>query len=121
MTRKRYIKLLMALGVERNKAEAYARQCRETGRTYKQDYYRRYPWLTMQKAFRKLGRSVLGVGNVLGRMSAAANTIVSSLAAGPIAPVEPIRPNCGQDGLRIAFSVLDEMHNVPGAEMRRTL
>lgn len=99
MTRKRYIKLLMALGVERNSAEDAARKCRETGRTYADDYRRRFPWLTMQKAFRKLGRSTLAVGNVLGAMSAAATAAASVVQRGFVCDMDPTQPAndvCGQ-------------------------
>ena len=38
MTRKRYIKLLMAQGVSRNEAQAYAREVVAEGISYQQDY-----------------------------------------------------------------------------------
>lgn len=49
MTRKRYIKCLMALGVSRNRANVMATACRGPGgKSYAQDFADREPWLRLE-------------------------------------------------------------------------
>lgn len=45
MTRKRYIKLLMALGLPRNRANFRASLCRDHRMAYAEDYGAALPWL----------------------------------------------------------------------------
>lgn len=58
MTRKRYIKLLMALGVSRNDADGKALLCRLFGVPYATDYARRAPRLRMAKTARNISVSL---------------------------------------------------------------
>lgn len=92
MTRKRYTKLLMALGVSRNRANAMAYACRVAGLTYATDYNSRLPWLMLtnaadgvSKAMRKLGKTM---ATALGTMAQRADLLVAALAesfgAGPL-------------------------------------
>lgn len=55
MKRKKYIKQLMALGIDRNGAHAMAYLCRTAGKTYEADYRARAPWLRLQMAARRAG------------------------------------------------------------------
>lgn len=61
MTRKRYIKLLMALDVQRNRANAMAYACQVAGRSYEADYRFISPWLKLAKAAREAGNAVLNM------------------------------------------------------------
>lgn len=57
MTRKRYIKLLMALGIQRNYADAMAYACQVAGRSYAADYKMRSPWLRLALFSRRVLRN----------------------------------------------------------------
>lgn len=63
MTRKRYIKLFMALGVSRNAANCMADRCRAEGIPYAVDYSARAPWLKLGKAARECGAAILNLSS----------------------------------------------------------
>ena len=58
MTRKKYIKLLMALDVPRNKARACARACQMVGKPYERAYRERVYWLRLAQAGRRFARNM---------------------------------------------------------------
>lgn len=62
MTRKRYIKLFMALGVSRNAANRMADRCRAAGIPYAMNYSARSPWLKLGKAARMASVALLNLG-----------------------------------------------------------
>lgn len=62
MTRKRYIKLFMALGVSRNAANRMADRCRAAGIPYAMNYSARSPWLKLGKAARLASVALLNLG-----------------------------------------------------------
>lgn len=61
MTRKRYIKLFMALGVSRNAANRMADRCRAAGVPYEVNYRTRSPWLKLGKAARECSAALLNL------------------------------------------------------------
>ena len=65
MTRKRYVKQLMALGVQRNRANAMAYACQDAGRSYANDYAFISPWLKLAKAAREAGSAMLNMGRAI--------------------------------------------------------
>lgn len=89
MTRKRYVKLMMALGYSRNTANACARKVAKKGITYQQDYNEHLEMALdllgpstfagasadMQREFRKLSEAA---GRALERMA----VVVDALAVG---------------------------------------
>lgn len=88
MTRKKYVKQLMALGVRRNRANAMAYDCQAKGRSYAADYGYISPWLKLAKAAREAGSAVLNM----------ARSIIGPRYAGRLAydmvvhHVQPITP-----------------------------
>lgn len=63
MTRKRYIKLFMALGVSRNAANRMADRCRAAGIPYAANYRARSPWLKLGKAARMASAAILNLSS----------------------------------------------------------
>jgi hypothetical protein len=49
MTRKRFIKLLMAMGLSRNAANARATLCQYKGKSYAEEYKCMEPWLRVHR------------------------------------------------------------------------
>lgn len=70
MTRKKYVKQLMALDVTRNQANAMARICQHSGKSYEADYKARAPWLRAAQAARRLKAAFLNMGRELAKAAA---------------------------------------------------
>lgn len=108
MTRKRYVKLLMALGVHRNRANAMAYDCQVAGRSYAADYGYISPWLKMAKAARKAGTSVLNMARNIYRSS----HIMGQAADMAVHRAKPITPENleGVNMLIITRQEHDKLH-----------
>jgi hypothetical protein len=70
MTRKKYVKQLMALGVPRNRANAMACLCRAAGKTYAADYKAQAPWLRITKAASDLKTAFMKARDALAKAAA---------------------------------------------------
>lgn len=70
MTRKKYVKQLMALGVPRNRANAMAYLCRAAGKTYAADYKAQAPWLRVTKAVSDLKTAFIKAGAAMAKAAA---------------------------------------------------
>ena len=55
MTRKRYIKLLMSRGYDRNQAQREAEQARKSGLSYREAYMKDCRWFTLTGSINNLG------------------------------------------------------------------
>lgn len=89
MTRKRYIKLLMALGLTRNRANAMAYACQVAGRSYAADYRHRRPWLQVAKAARQMGAAMLNMVKPFYGAAAAWKKLRDSLVVHHARPITP--------------------------------
>lgn len=65
MTRKKYIKLLTALDVPRNTADAMAKAAQAAGVSYEEDYMSRCRWLQLAQAGRCFARNVVAAVTAL--------------------------------------------------------
>jgi len=75
MTRKKYIKALMALDVSRNDANAMALAAQVLGTSYEEDYRQRAPWLRLALFSRRALR------NVTAAVMRLAESITNAIAA----------------------------------------
>lgn len=123
MTRKRYVKLLMAMGVTRDQANTYALLCRMAGRPYKEDYGMRAPWLNVQNAAHrivvKLGAALaefgIGVQKAIENIQRLRGAFVGlDLANGPdkTGYILPLTTS-NLDGYVTHFSAVDEVSQWP--------
>ena len=58
MTRKRYIKLLMSRGYDRNEAQRKAEQVRKSGLSYREAYMKDCRWLTLTGSINNLAENL---------------------------------------------------------------
>lgn len=79
MTRKKYVKQLMALGMSRNAANAMAYCCQVAGRSYAADYRHRRPWFLLARAARQASAAVLNMTKPLKGLAAAVAILRDSL------------------------------------------
>ena len=124
MTRKRYVKLLMALGMDRNEANAAACLCRATGKTYAADYKASAPWMRLhmaarrvKKAFEKIGRTAAATLTAWAiefnrNMHHAGHPITMQIVTR-----EEHAAIHGHDGYRAAITLADELATAGGGKV----
>ena len=114
MTRKKYIKLLMALDVPRNQATACANALQVAGGAYEEDYRRLAPFLRIKQAVLRTAR------NVTAAVTCLAESITRAMAASSVYKLDPAdyepepahdwpKKNPHLDGLTAAIFAVDEM------------
>ena len=79
MTRKKYVKQLMALGMSRNAANAMAYSCQVAGRSYAADYWHRRPWFLLARAARQASAAVLNITKAFNGLAAGVAKLRDSL------------------------------------------
>jgi hypothetical protein len=79
----------MALGVQRNRADAMAYACRVAGRSYAVDYRYRKTWLEVSKAARQMGAAMLNMVKPFYGAAAAWQKLRDSLAVHHARPITP--------------------------------
>lgn len=89
MTRKRYIKQLMGLGISRNAAAVMAYSCQVAGKSYETDLRRRRTWLQVAKAARQMGVAILNMVKPFYGESAAWEKLRDSLVVHHGRPITP--------------------------------
>lgn len=89
MTRKRYTKLLMAVGIPRNRADIMAEICQGTGKSYATEYRRQLPWLRMAKAARKMAAAVCNTTKFFNSGLPVARELHAILVAHHAQPITP--------------------------------
>lgn len=89
MTRKRYIKLLMALGITRNLANIMAETCQGTGKSYAAEYRRQLQRLRMAKAARKMATAVCNMMKFFNSGLPVARELQGLLVAHHAQPITP--------------------------------
>lgn len=130
MTRKRYVKLFMALGVSRNAANRMADNCRAKGIPYAVHYSARAPWLTLGKMARMTGVSLLnlssGARTALQGCADSVARMLHHLNAHPSQPITPetLKPgnmlivtaqkHAELHGYSAKVSFVDELHTIGG-------
>lgn len=89
MTRKRYIKQLMALGIQRNQANTMATLCRVAGKSYETDLRRRRPWMQLARAARQVSATILNASKYFNDLAAAAAKALGGLVVHHAQPITP--------------------------------
>ena len=89
MTRKRYVKQLMALGIPRNWANIMAELCQGTGKSYATEYRRQLPWMRMAKAARKMAKAVCNMAKFFNSGLPIARELQGLLVAHHSQPIDP--------------------------------
>lgn len=89
MTRKRYVKLLMALGIPRNRANIMAELCQVTGKSYAAEYRRQRPWLLISKAARNVAKTVCNMAKFFNSGLPIARELQGLLVAHHSQPITP--------------------------------
>lgn len=128
MTRKRYIKQLMALGIPRNRANAMARLCQHSGKSYAAEYRRQRPWLQLAHAARRAKTTILNVAKAFNSAATAAAKLRDSLVAHHATPITPANLDPGNmvivtrqeherlHGYSAKVSFVDEMETAGGGK-----
>lgn len=127
MTRKKYIKLLMALDVPRNQATACANALQVAGGAYEEDYRRLAPFLRIKQAVLRTARNVTAAVTCLGK------SITMAMAASSVYKLDPAdyepepahdwpKKNPHLDGLAAAIFAVDEMaaHGLAPEQIKAT-
>jgi len=107
MTRKKFVKQLMAAGYDRNTANALAWSLQRAGAVYAEEYARRSPRLRAKMAHREITRAF---GKIADAAMAAA-TVLRDLAVQAFDSLQ-------YAGLRVDFGDIDEVHNMYNADER---
>lgn len=126
MTRKKYVKQLMALGISRNAANAMARVCQVAETPYAADYKRRAPWIRLGYAARRVRAAVLNMTKALNGLAAAAANFRDSLVLHHAQPITPENLEGGKmyivtaqehdrlHGYSASVSYVDDLHGQGG-------
>lgn len=77
MTRKKFVKILMANGYSRNEANKFALKCREQKRPYEDYIETNYVWVRLSVATEKIKNSFDNLSKLVGEL---ATTAVSQLS-----------------------------------------
>ena len=88
MTRKRYIKLLMSRGYDRNQAQREAEQARKSGLSYREAYMKDCRWLTLTGSINNLGEHLQEQIRKIGKIACAVSSGI-------------LRSNGGKDARRL--------------------
>lgn len=89
MKRKKFVKQLMAMGLERNMANVMAYLCQHTGTSYEADFRRRAPWLRLARAARQVSASLLNMAKGIKGVAAAAAGLRDALVVHHPQPLTP--------------------------------
>jgi hypothetical protein len=89
MTRKKFVKQLMAQGVSRNRANAMACACRVAGEPYAVYYRRKLPWWTLAHAARLARAAVLNFSKALSGLIPVARELAAAMVAHHAQPITP--------------------------------
>ena len=77
MTRKKFVKILMANGYSRNEANKFALKCREQKQPYENYIEANYVWMKLSVATEKIKNSFGDLSKLVGKL---ATTMVSQLS-----------------------------------------
>lgn len=80
MTRKRYIKLLMSRGYDRNEAQRKAAQVRKSGLSYREAYMKDCRWLTLTGSINNLGEHLQEQIRKIGKIACAVSSGLQAFA-----------------------------------------
>lgn len=141
MKRKKYVKQLMAMGYQRNRAEFRASLCRDNGIPYAVDYKAVAPWLQLGCALRGWAKAVARYWTALTENIAARKRLAAAIDKSPDAEELRVKhhdllygPVCGgplgynmqivtqeehaaihrHDGYRATITPVDEMETAGG-------
>ena len=80
MTRKRYIKLLMSRGYDRNEAQRKAAQVRKSGLSYREAYMKDCRWFTLTGSINNLGEHLQEQTRKIGKIACAVSSGLQAFA-----------------------------------------
>lgn len=80
MTRKRYIKLLMSRGYDRNEAQWKAEQVRKSGLSYREAYMKDCRWLTLTGSINNLAENLQEQIRKIGKIACAVSSGLQAFA-----------------------------------------
>ncbi len=80
MTRKRYIKLLMFRGYDRNEAQREAEQARKSGLSYREAYMKDCRWFTLTGSINNLGEHLQEQIRKIGKIACAVSSGLQAFA-----------------------------------------
>lgn len=80
MTRKRYIKLLMSRGYDRNEAQREAEQARKSGLSYREAYMKGCRWFTLTGSINNLGEHLQEQIRKIGKIACAVSSGLQAFA-----------------------------------------
>jgi len=89
MTRKKFVKQLMALGVSRNRANALAYACQVAGEPYAVYYRRELPWWTLARAARMARAAMLNMSKAFSGLIPVARELAAALVVHHAQPITP--------------------------------
>lgn len=123
MTRKKFVKQLMAMGFSRNAANTKAFICLTTGESYAAYYRRHSPWWRLGSAARQACAAVLNMTKAFNGLIPAARELTADLVAHHPQPITPENLEGGKvylvtrqehdrlHGYSANVSYVDELHD----------
>ena len=128
MTRKKFVKQLMALGVSRNRANALAYSCQVAGEPYAAYYRRKLPWWTLARAVRLARAAVLNMSKAFSGLIPVARELAAALTVHHAQPID--QENLEGGGLIVvtqqehdrlhgyspSVTFVDELHSAGGGQ-----
>jgi hypothetical protein len=129
MTRKKFIKQLMACGFSRNSANAVAYACMVAGEPYGECYRRKRPWLGLAKAARQLGAYILNLSKGVKDLIPCVEKLRDNLVLHHPRPINPGNMEAGNlyivtqqehnalHGYSAKVSFVDELETAGGGQL----